>query len=190
MPPIANHGLAPRIQRFSGGPDQVQAGCGPARLGRGGPARADAEVVDILVDRGVHLCAVVGRAADQRAGPDDVAGHREREVVLPEVQHVGPRGASDVGPVVDGQQGPVAARRVGEYLQRGQLGAGLQRAEALLTDGALVPQLDDVDSAGQRGVDELGEVTALATRIGAQVQAGLGEAGPSGTRRNMARPRR
>ena len=133
-----------------------------------------------LADRGVHLCAVMGRAADQRARPDDVAGHREREVVLPEVQHVGARGASDVGPVVDGQQGPVAAGRVGQYFQRGQLGAGLQRAEALLTDGALVPQLDDVDPAGQRGVDERGEVTALATRIGAQVQAGLGEAGPWG----------
>ena len=66
----------------------------------------------------------------------------------------------------------MAAGRVGQHLERGQLGAGLQRAEALLADRALVAQLDDVDATGQRGVDELGEVAALAPGIGAQVQAG------------------
>ena len=40
----------PRLVRaqFGGGPDQVEAGRRPARFGRGRPARADAEVVDLL----------------------------------------------------------------------------------------------------------------------------------------------
>jgi hypothetical protein len=69
----------------------------------------------------------------------------------------------------------VTPRRVGKHLEGGQLGAGLQRPEALLADGTLVAQLDDVDSARQRGVDELGEVTALTAGVGAQVQLGLGQ---------------
>jgi hypothetical protein len=70
----------------------------------------------------------------------------------------------------------VAAGRVGKHLQSGELSTGLQRPEALLADGALVAKLDDVDPAGQRGVDELGQVTSLAAGVGAQVEAGLGQA--------------
>ena len=112
----------------------------------------------------------MGGPADQRAGADDVAGDRQRQVVLAEVQHVGAGGPRDVGAVVDGQQRAVAARRVGEHLQRLQLWRGLQRAEPLLARRALVPQLDDVDPAGQRRVGEFGEVAALAAGVGAQIQ--------------------
>ena len=80
----------------------------------------------------------------------------ERQVVLAQVQYVGAGRARDVGTVVDRQQCAVAPRRVGEYLQRRQFVACLQRAEPLLTCRSLVPQLDDVHAAGQRRVGELG----------------------------------
>ena len=111
------------------------------------------------------------------SGPDDVARHRQRQVVLAQVQHVGAGGAGDVGAVVDRQQRAVPAGGVGEDLQRRQLVAGLQRAELLLARRALVAQLDDVHPAGQRGVGELGQIAALAARVGAQVQPGAGEPG-------------
>jgi hypothetical protein len=69
----------------------------------------------------------------------------------------------------------VPAGRVGEDLARGQLVACLKRAESLLTGRTLVAQLDYVHPAGQGGVGKLGEVAALASGIGAQVQRRLGK---------------
>ena len=112
----------------------------------------------------------MGGAADQRPRPDDVAGDRQRQVVLAEVQHVGARRPRDVGPVVDREQRAVPARRVGEHLERGELVARLQRSELPLTGRALVAQLDDVHPARQRRVGERGQITALAAGVGAQIQ--------------------
>jgi len=70
----------------------------------------------------------------------------------------------------------VAARRVGEHLQCFQLVAGLQWPEPLLSRRALVAQLDDVDPAGQRGVGEFRQVTALTAGIRAQIQRRRGQA--------------
>ena len=140
MPPIANHGLSePDVaargsgSQFGGGADQVQAGRGAARLGRGRPARTDAEVIDGFGRRGVHLGELMGGPADQRARTDDVARDRQRQVVLAQVQHVGARRDRDIGAVVDRQQRVVAARRVGEHLQCFQLLPGLEWPEPLLT---------------------------------------------------------
>ena len=119
----------------------------------------------------------MGGPADQRVRPDDLAGHVQRQVVLAQVQHVGAGGAGDVGAVVDREQGAVPAGRVGEDLARRQLVAGLERAEPLLTGRPLVAQLDDVHPAGQGGVGEFGQVAALATRVGAQIQPRCCEAG-------------
>ena len=150
-------------------------GRAPARFGRRRPARTDAEIVDLVLGRRAALVGVVGGAADHGPVADDVAGHLQRQVVLAQVQHVGAGRAGDVGAVVDREQRAVPAGRVGQDLERGQLVAGLQRAEPLLTGRTLVAQLDDVDPAGQRGVGELGEVAALAARVGAQVQPGGGQ---------------
>ena len=111
------------------------------------------------------------------SGPDDLAGHGQRQVALPQVQHVGAGRAGDVGAVVDREQGAVPAGRVREDLARRQLVARLERAEPLLTGRSLVAQLDDVDPAGQGGVGELGQIAALATRVGTQIQPGGGETG-------------
>jgi hypothetical protein len=64
----------------------------------------------------------------------------------------------------------VPAGHVGQHLQRGQFLLGLQRTELFFPRRSLVPQLDDVHPAGQRGIGELGEVTAVAAGVGAQIQ--------------------
>ena len=96
------------------------------------------------------------------------------------MQHVRPGGARDVGAVVDGQQSAVPARRVPENLQRRQLLARLHGPEALFADRALVAQLDEVDTSGQRRVGELGKVAALAAGIGAEVEPGGGKTSARG----------
>jgi hypothetical protein len=62
----------------------------------------------------------------------------------------------------------VPRARLGEDLQRGELVPGFERPV-----GALVPQLDDVDAAGEGRVGELGEVTGAAAGAGAEVEAGV-----------------
>jgi hypothetical protein len=110
-------------------------------------------------------------ASDDHGVADDAAGYPDGEVVLPEVQHVGVRGQRDVGPVVDGEQGAVPRAHLGEHLQSSQLVPCLQRPV-----GPLVAQLHDVDPTGEGGVDELGEIAAVAAGVGAEVEAGGGEA--------------
>ena len=105
--------------------------------------------------------------AEDRLLAADPAGPRDRQVVLTQVQHVRAGGQRDVGPVVDREQGVVAGAGVREHLQCGELGLRLERTVA-----ALVAQLHDVHAAGQRGVEELGEVPALGAGVGAQVEAG------------------
>ena len=86
------------------------------------------------------------------------------------MQHIGAGGTGDVGPVVDRQQRVVAARGVGEHLERGELVARLQRSVLPLTGRALVAQLNDVHPARQRRVGERGKITALAAGVGAQIE--------------------
>ncbi len=107
---------------------------------------------------------------DQRVRRDDVARHRQRQVVLAQVQHVDAGGAGDVGAVVHGYQGAMPACRVGEDLQRRQLVPRFQGTQLLLTRRALVAKLNDVHPAGQRGVGELGQIATIAARVGTQIQ--------------------
>ena len=104
------------------------------------------------------------------SGPTISRATLQRQIALTQVQHVGAGRAGDVGAVVDREQGAVPAGRVGQDFACGQLVACLERAEPLLTGRTLVAQLDDVHSAGQRGVGELGQVAALAPGVGAQIQ--------------------
>src|ERR1700753_1536047 len=74
-----------------GVPDEREARGGTARFGRGGPDRAGAEIVHAgLGGGGGRLGLGVRGAADDRVRPDDRAGHRDRQVVLTQVQDVGP----------------------------------------------------------------------------------------------------
>ena len=84
-----------------------------------------------------HVCLAMTRAEyealDQRLRADDLASHRQRQVVLAQMQNVGAGCPGDVGAVVDGEQRAVPACGLGEDFQRGQLAAGLQRPELSLT---------------------------------------------------------
>ncbi len=138
-----------------------------AGLGGGGPARARAEVVHALLDgcRGGLRLGVRG-AADQDVLAEDRAGRGHREVALAEVQHVGAGGVGDVRPVVDRQESAVPGAGVGEDLEVLQLLGGLH---------ALVPQLHDVDPAGQDRVQELRQVALAPAGVRAEVDPGVGE---------------
>ena len=108
MPPMATSGSgeAARTAREEREPARRQGAC----LGAGGEDRPHAEVVG-AVGRAARACVdVVGRDADDRAGAEDGARRRDREVVLPEVDAVGVRGAGHVGPVVHDEQRARPAR--------------------------------------------------------------------------------
>ena len=158
MPPMANHGLC-RRESAAAARTRSRPGAGRPGLVGVGQHGPDAEVVDRLLDGGRGIWpAVVGGAADQRRSvADDVAGHRQRQIVLAQVQHVGAGGPGDVGAVVDGEQCAVPAAASASISSAASSCAGLQRAESLLAGRALVAELDDVHPAGQRGVGEFGE---------------------------------
>lgn len=69
-----------------------------------------------------------------------------------------PTWGGHVGPVVDREQFLVFARHVGQQVQCGDLRIGIQ---------GLVPQLDDVDPTGERGLQDILEVTLLLAGVGA-----------------------
>ena len=117
-------------------------------------------------------CAAARTSSRPGAGRPGFVGHLQRQVILSEVQDVGARRACDIGPVVHGEQRAVPPGGVGEHLQGRQLAPCLQRAEPLFTGRALVPELDDVDPAGQYRFGELGQIAAFAPRVGAQVEPG------------------
>ncbi len=114
----------------------------------------------------------MGGAPDHRTVPDDAPCDVQRQIVLAQVQYVGPGRQRDVGAVVDCQQCAVAAGRIGQDLQRLEFVAGLQRAELFLACRPLVAELNQVHPAGQRRVGEFGQVTALPAGVGAQVEGG------------------
>ena len=86
------------------------------------------------------------------------------------MQHVGAGGERHVGPVVHREQRAVPGTRLGEHLQRGEFLSSLQGAVR-----ALVAQLHDVDAARERRVGELREVAGAPPRVGAEVEAGVGQ---------------
>ena len=97
---------------------------------------------------------------------EDRAGGRDRQVVLPQVQHLRPGRVGDVGAVVHREQPAVLTARGGEHLQQRELLAGLE---------VLLPQLHDVDPGGQHGVEEPGQVTLAPPRVRAQVESRVGQ---------------
>lgn len=151
----------------SGVADEAGADAGTPRLGRGRPDRTDAEVVQpVGSDRSIHLLRRVRGETESRPLSDDGAGDIRGEVLLPEVQDRRTGDPGDVGPVVDGPQRAVPRRDLAQHAEDPEL---------LATFQGLVPQLDDVHTAGVGGVDEVGEVALAGAGIGAEVELGGGE---------------
>ncbi len=155
-----------------GAAHEFQPGGGPARLGRGGPGRSDAGVVDVGVgQRRVELLGRVRGAPDQDVTPKEAPGRRGRQVPLAEVQHVRDGEGGDVRAVVDGDEPPVPVRGGTEHRQQLELLGGLQ---------TFLPQLHDIDARREDGVQERLEVALAAAGVGAQVQTGAGQGGAPG----------
>jgi hypothetical protein len=106
----------------------------------------DREVVDVGVgQRRIRLLRDVRRAPDDPFRSHHSARLCGKAVVLPDVHAVGVTGGDQVGPVVEDEQ-----RTMG-------VGGGAERAGGGHDPGVverLVAQLDHVDSAQERGVEE------------------------------------
>lgn len=151
----------------SGVADEVGTDGGPTGLGRGRPDGPDAEVVQaVSAERGIDLFRGVSGEADDRLLSDDSACDVRGEVFLPEVEDRRAGDAGDVRAVVDRPQLPVPGCDLGKHVEDFELLAAL--------DG-LVAQLDDVDTAGVGGVDEVGEVALAGAGVGAEVELCGGE---------------
>ena len=127
----------------------------------------DAEVVGAVRVRGVDLRRAVRRAADQRVRPRELAGARDRHVVLPDVGAVGAGSRDEVGPVVEDEEGAGGgAQLTGDGGRREQVGVGR----------VLLAQLEDVHAAGEGGREDVGERAAAGPGAGDEVEAGAVEA--------------
>jgi hypothetical protein len=111
----------------------------------------------------------VGGPSDDDVVAEYLSRDGHRKVVLPQVEHVWMGGVGEVGPVVDRQQPAVPVAGVTEDLEQRELFARLE---------SLLPQLDDVHARGEDRVEEVGQVTAVAPTVGAQVEASVRKRGP------------
>lgn len=89
------------------------------------------------------------------------------------MEDIGADEGGDVRAVVDREELPVRASRTSEDLQCCEFIGGADR---------LVAQLDDVDAAGVRGVEEALQISGAGASIRAQVEAISGDARGPGLR--------
>ena len=105
---------------------------------------------------------------EQRAGPDDLPRHRDRQVILAQVQYIGTDRTGNVGPVVHREQRGMPVAGTAERGKKRHLVRGLK---------ALLAQLDDVHAGPEDRIKEPGQVSLPLPRVGAQVQPGGGQPG-------------
>ena len=136
-------------------------------LGRGRVDRADADVVDRDVRRGIDLLGAVCGQPDQPFRSDGGAGVGDGGVVLPDVDAVGVHGRHQVGAVVEDEQRAVLGGRRREPPPRGH---------NRVVGGLLHPQLHDVDAGAKRAGEEVvGRVGAHQIQVrGSQAFAAIG----------------
>jgi hypothetical protein len=115
----------------------------------------------------------VTAAADERARAEDTPCDRHRQVILSQVQHVGPRGQRDVRAVVHRQQAAVPAAGGREHLEQREFLARLQ---------ALLPQLHDVYPGAEDGVQEPRQIAQGPPGVRAQVEPRVRQPRPQITR--------
>lgn len=133
-----------------------------ARFGRCGPHRPYAEIIGVRVRvRFVDLVSCVCRQSESHVRPKKCARRSKRQIVLAQMQDRAVRGCSDVCAIVYGPQFPVP---LGSLLQN------IQDRELWCRFEGFVAELDDVNSSGEGGIDEVGEVALEGAGISAQVE--------------------
>ena len=106
------------------------------------------------------------------AGPGGRARLGDRHVVLADVDAVGAAGLDQVGPVVEEEERPVtSAARAKRLATRDQLLGAARR---------LLAQLDHVDAAAQRRVEQRPRVGAVRAGLADEIEARGGEPAPAG----------
>ena len=150
MPPMANHGRAGA--RAATARTRSRPGAGRPGLVGVGQHGPDAEVVDagLVGGRGASRLrgAWSGRRSPRRRRPG--APSRPGRSSWPRCSTSAPAASATSARSFTGQQRAVPRAHLGEHLQRGEL----RRAAS----SRLVAELDDVDAARERGVQELGQV--------------------------------
>ena len=173
MPPIAKNGTVAWSVAYR---TRSNPTAGTARLGWGGVDRADADVVDPLrvhplrVHR-VNLSGGMSGEPDQHVGADHGADLRHRHVLLPYVHAVGAGIVRNQRTVVDDEQRaePLA-----------QLPCATSDRQKLLVAKGLVAQLHDVHPSGDRGSQQLGELTPPGCAVAHEVQPRVGQVARDG----------
>ncbi len=146
IPPMANQGRPVPFARLA---DEAEPGEVVELLGRAGEDRADAEIPRPFQRRLLDLAPVVGRGAQEDRGADDPPGVAEGQVVLAEVDRVGPGEPGEVGPVVHHEPG----------LRLGGEDPDLARPRQQLAVGqAFLAELDRPGAAGQGLAHDPGQV--------------------------------
>lgn len=131
-------------------------------FGRRGPDRANAKITEIGVSaRRIDLFSHVSRKADNYLRSDHCASSSERQIVLTQMQNRAGGGYRQIRPVIDSPQLPMSLGRLSQNFQNAQLGS---RFEDFLSE------LNDVNSSGEGGIDELREVALSSAGIGAEVE--------------------
>ena len=149
MPPMANHGRSGLPSR-RGGPGRARRPGGP--VWSGWPSRGRCRSSrPRLGRRASAACArIVRGTADQPPRRRRSGGPADRQVVLAQVQHVAPAASATSARSFTANSAPWR-RHASAIISRAASSSGVPPA-------GLVAQLDDVHAAGQRRVDELGEV--------------------------------
>ncbi len=133
-----------------------------SRLRRSRPHGAHTEIIDVDVRSClIDLLGRVSRQAQSHGSTEKGPCRPERQVILTEVKDGASRSRRDVGAIIDRPQFAVP---IGGFFQ------DVQDPELRSRFEGLVAKLDDVDSAGECRIDELGEVTLVGAGIRAQVQ--------------------
>ena len=101
-----------------------------------------------------------------RSGTDSCARLRERHVALAHVDAVRVARLDEVGPVVEDEQRAVGVAGATER-RRGR--------DELVVRQLLVPELDDVDAAAERSVEQRVGVAPVRARLEDEVEPGPGE---------------
>ena len=128
------------------------------------PDRTDTEIVEVIGgDGGIHLLGGVGGQADPRSCTEQSAGGGQRQVGLADMKNRRAGEAGDIRSVIDRPEPGVT---VGDRAQNLEIVKFLGRVDILIA------QLDDVDPAGEGGIHEVGEIAAIFSGIGAEIQPG------------------
>lgn len=133
-----------------------------SRFGRRSPDRANAKITEIRIGvRRIDLFGRVSREAENHLRSDHCASSNERQIVLTQMQNRTGGSYRQIRPVIDSPQLPMSLGRISQNFQNAELSSRFD---------AFISELNDVNSSGEGGIDELRKVALASPNIGAEVE--------------------